>query len=701
MKLVDQIQQSELEPWEDVLERIVEKVHRDFYSPLLEKRVELIKEKKKTPGGREISTAYFDFKTDIASIFESFLDEVHEYGDITQDQLVDGIMKHEWGHYVVYPKDVATLMYLRQFGHSHWKEQMEPILAYWVDLMDNLPQILKEKRGQSIRDLYKAMNIVGENKPFSPVLDEMIESVGVDPETVREIDRKYSVDRFMTWYYQIQSKEDLGIDLDYDYVKRKQKHRDDKKDNPGIPDWTADEEKYLEEKMVEMLSIDFSKREYDEPNYVLFGSIIKDIMDKRDEEMPDELDQLKQQGPGGCTGGEGEEGEGGEGEGEEGEGNPFEKLGKPMMGDAPNFGDFTDEQLDEALDDIIKKFGKGRYERIKEYVEKETGKSFDKAEPKKGKRGIGLEKSSLQFHDEQIPYYTRKAATYGAFIHKRPLEADAVNSHREGYEEFDVGKPVSRFNPFATGGKILPGISKAHKLVTGSKLDKQYRVPHLFIYIDSSGSMEHPKSFSKGVLAGYVCARNYHMNGAYVGVGNFSCDSAFLLPTRDLDQIYSMVTAYWGGGTAPDIEKIKKYMKMLERYKFDERSAREGDMFTSEQDNMERFLESLPEDERRKLIKKDLEVDLSGCVKDVYEKVDNVIITDGGIYNMDEFIGYINQTGKVTRNTIFLMHNPYLYKEWSNMTLENTQVIHVGKEDDLAGLVIGGPVRRMAGAGQN
>lgn len=617
------------QPWQKVIEEQVPTVHGDFYSPLIPLEVRLHDEE------TNISTAWIDFRTNETHIVASFLDDLVKKAGLEQDVAVRGILKHEFGHYVIYPRECAQLLFLGHIADSQWKKYHKHVLAYWIDVLDNLPQILKEHRGKEVRELYRGMNTLFEQEQMLPdQTRKLLEGLQINPDQLREVLRQYSVDRLLTAYYQAQSKQDLGVDLS---------------DAP-----------YLEEKLKELMTINYLDTASEITNFVLFGTIIKEVLEKLEENLPKVPEDV------------------------------LKKLLEPYITDAPDMKDFSDKQIEEGLDYIIRKWGKRRYEMIRDYVERQTGKKYD--QPERNRPGIGLERTELQFHDDQIPYYERKARTYGLHIHKKPLIVDVRDQYPEGKHTFHVGDPVRTLDPFSTGGRVLPGITKRHQLKAGTKKDKQYRVPHLLIVLDSSGSMIRPEEGSPAITAGFVAARNYWENGAEVGVMNFSGDTAFLLPTRNLEQVYSMNCAYWGGGTTPNIEKIKEYMRRIH-------GGEKGVFYTTEKD-YERVIERMDPSERREYLDKNLQIDLKGGLQQTYEKLDTIMITDGGIANLEEVITYFNATAEVTRNTIFLLtykdkDGTYNIPEEFQQELLNTQVIPVTKDDDLVNIVIGGPVKSM------
>ena len=618
--------------WQEVIDDNKQEVFDDFFNPAIPEEVTL-----EDSIGR-CNTAYFDFISNRTHISEDFLNKMHEASDLDPEVIVRGILKHEVGHYYHYPRECSKLMFYNHYGKEVFGKYAGHIIAYWVDIMDNLPQILQVNRGEDVRQLYRGMNqLVEKESLISDEVKKELEHRGVDVDKAIKVRDEYSPDKLLIGYYQKQSEQDLGVEL---------------KD-------------FLEEKLEELMSINYlqNEDEHDEDfrrrellNFVLFGNVIKDLLEKTEDEMPEKAR--------GCF-----------------------PIG-PVIADAPDLRGFSDKDIQEGLNTIIKEWGKERYEKIKKDVEEILGRTVDPHQPKgKSPALAGLAHSSLIFLDDNISYYKRFAATYGMYIHKRPVITDVTDSFRQGQKVFRVGDKMKTLNPFSTGGRVLPGITKRYKLQNGTKKDNLFKVPDLSIWIDSSGSMVHPSCGSKAILAGFALARNYWENGSKVGVVNFSCDTAFLQPTRELQDVYSMLCAWWGGGTALNFEKIKEYMKGIAKH--------EGKplVYTTEEDYA-KFVGRMHPEKQKEFTEKELHVDVNKNVKEVYQKMDNILLTDGGIWNMEEVVSYLNSTAEITRNTVFILDSPYMSKEWDKLHLPHTQLIHVKKKEDLMGLAIG-EVKKM------
>ena len=726
------------------------------------------------------NTACFDFRDNQTYVSSGFMDELTDKGGVEKRTAMRGILKHEVGHYVDYPRECSKLMYIGHIAETSFKETYKEVLAQWFDLIDNLHQIRCQERGRDVFEVYKGFSRMLEKRlQLSQEEQKLLRAIGKNPDEIIKPAREYSVDRLIYAYYQRQRGEDLGVRIE--------------------------EGEYLHEKLKELMAIKYIKDEEEYTtsnkqdddkdeivNFILFGQIITDVIKKRRENLPN-IKHPSNRGKGEESGNdssdekgdqnEDEGGDGSDGEGEsdndkegkkrkdgkgkdKGKGDKedddkdktggkgkdnddkdkdkgeskdndnsnddngggmsesekkrmledvIKRLTHPILKDTPDLRDFSDQQLNEGLNKIINKYGKFRYERVRDYVERVTGRGLDvlasggsnqSGRNQSGEKLAGLESSDLQMHDKEIPYYWRKASTHGVYIHKKPIVSDTFNSYPEGTQVFRVGDPIKTLNPFSTGGLILPGITKRYKLKQGHKRDRMYKVPHLLIVLDTSGSMKRPEDGSLAVLASFILARNYYENEASVGVINFSTDLAMLPPTRDINAVYSMLCAYWGGGTVLNKNKIIEYLEKIaqnellsmdkqRRSQYSRRPFSTGQdpnkpyVLTTDQD-YEELIKGMHPDYKKQFMEKNLKVNLKDKkFKETYESIDTIIITDGEIFNIEELIDFINTAAVVTRNEMYLIDNRDGYKKLRDKILPNTNITPVDKEEDLIGLAVG------------
>lgn len=342
------------------------------------------------------------------------------------------------------------------------------------------------------------------------------------------------------------------------------------------------------------------------------------------------------------------------------------------------------EEIDKALGQIIAKYGKSEYKEIKDWLKKYRPDWKDPLEGMKIKRPkiAGLEGSTLEYNDDEIPFYKRWASTFPLYIVKRPLIKEESSLYKAGLKEFEIGDPISRADIYASKGVIgVPGISKTRLVEAGTSLSKKKLTPDLSCWLDSSGSMEHSKRKAVQVLCAYVLGINYHRNGSIVGGANFSADLAYLPPSRDIEAFFSLMTAYWGGGTVLNIEKLKEWIKQNENLK--------GLQVTSEEDYNKIAL-LLPHEQRKQFEEKNLEVRYDKAADRKLERLDCVIITDGALANVEETLAFMKSMAECTR-VYAMLTDEQGYKEWVEHEDrdENIYVYKAFKPQDLIGLTIG------------
>jgi len=418
----------------------------------------------------------------------------------------------------------------------------------------------------------------------------------------------------------------------------------------------------FKQRIEKLRKVDFFNEELEGAYIAQFGEIILDMLKKEKEKY------------------KGQSGKSGSGQGGKGSLTPIDDSFDDKLKDV------SDSQLEDALNKIARDKGLNHYERIKRFLKKKTGKELGKfrADPRKSTIA-GLESSDITWNNDLIDYYKRKSIGR-VYIHKKPLIIDSYEAYPFDSNKFSVSDEFAKLNPFSTP-KIMPGITQKHKMHDGMRKDKKFTYPDLFISLDSSGSMRDPRSLSQAVLAGFMLAVNYHRNDSRVGVMNFSADSAILFPTRQIDDVYSMLCAYWGGGTVYDTEKIDDFIKTMKIKGELEKIGLKGVQISNEKD-YKSLLARLDPETRKRFEKKELYVTPKKA-KEQYEKIDHVMITDGGIANIEEVVNYFNRTAQQTRNTIVVVGNKGCFDEWQKKGMENTQVIYAEEAGMLPDLVIG------------
>jgi hypothetical protein len=294
----------------------------------------------------------------------------------------------------------------------------------------------------------------------------------------------------------------------------------------------------------------------------------------------------------------------------------------------------TDSEMREALREVSGRITKGEFGIFKDWL-KETGGKLPRLP--KGAKIIGTSRGELPVDLEVIEYYKMLSTNYPLVVSKKLLETDTTIRSWSEMERWRPGADPNLALPHTSGGYYLPGVTKSIRIDENPIRSTDYKVPHLLIVIDTSGSMDDPKTRkSFAVLGAYCAARSYHIHGSSIGVINFSGESFYLPYTRELDDALGAVSAYQGGGTVADVEMIRKMLgpEMAELYA----------------KNPERNLGDLPRD----AIKKEIEI---GVPEEVFEaeSIDVVMITDGGICNLDEVLDLFEEKAQLNRATIVLV----------------------------------------------
>ena len=581
---------------------------RSFYTPTL-RPAEWIPNESACP----INTAFFDFGNHATKVSAAFMSQVTAAAKFLDDKTVDydkllrGFLKHEIGHFMVFPRKISDMI----------------VLAHWADTMFNKPEY--HELGITAQDVYlRYMDVVdnthlylhsGMKEDISALMDAA-DKLG---EFHTEPDDIFSLSRF---YYRHAHEEPDPIPAEvpekykeaYSAMRRINFSAEDRDENGHVID-------------------DFSKRmpRHYHGIYAL-GEIMKKFPKKKNK----------------SRGGKGSGSSGGKGSGQPGEGEPSDGSGDE---DGDGEGDFfteslraiDPEELKKAMREIMRNVGKDRAERIKDWIDSHLGNA--KVFPRQPHQGIGLEEGFFSVEEKTIEYYRELAKDYKLFVVKKPAVQDEHDPFPERLVPWDIEQPVDTINIFASGGLLLPDITPRWEVGQLIRVDETFKVPDLLLVIDSSGSMPDPaQSKSYGALAGKCIANSYYANEAHIAVINFSGSSKLLDFTRDLDAIDAHIVGYQGGGTTVDMTIVKK---TLERKLAPDR------------------LENLTEEEVRKMVDrgelpKDT-VQKQGTIKqydfnETYEVkqqgIDLVIITDGGLSNLDETMNYLHEKGLLHRSTI-------------------------------------------------
>ncbi len=537
--------------------------------------------------------AHFDFLKGIVKIGKKIIADYEELG-ISKDRIITGIFDHEIGHYMVFPKNLATVILLSHFAEKIFREKTGPIFQLYEDMVVDTHNVLKENTRDEVLSMRESSVKYFEEKFPS--------------ESMRKI-------RFLNLLYlceQAKTEEQFSRKIDKDLASRLEK----------------------------MMEIDFSRNANHEVSLYKYGEVIKDLL----EETP------KTHGARGTNG----EGSGTYGKGDE----KYQEIIKRA----------SKEQIEEALREIIRDIGKKKYEEIKKWIKEIRG---EKA--KESSKGIGTEVSELNYNEDTARYYRELSRAYPLVVTKIPREAEKTKKIISGTEKWRLGKDVSLVLPGSSGGRILPGITKAIRINERPRKTIEYNEPNALVIIDTSGSMPNP-SYEKSyaALGSCIVARSYHARGNYIGGINFDAKASIMPFTRNLDEAFLFLTAYKGGGTAVDIELVKKILEFPEEFieGIDSKRIRE-------------YLKSglIP----RQAIKKNVSLETKALEAFKDKKIDVYMFTDGDIANQNEVLDYLSSLSNLNRAAIILTGGKKKsYTEYS----KKIHITNLDKEEDIPRIAI-------------
>lgn len=448
--------------------------------------------------------AHFDFSTRDTRIGQAYVDNLVQRSEITEEECLEGILTHEFGHYMVFPKTLSQIILSGKMIHDFFSDKGEEregfIFQTFADMNDDVASVLDANRRESILKMRTASQQTMPNEVNQNVRAVMLGYLN------RQAGRQYEL------------KPELNS--------------------------------YLER----MLQIEFLDPKTNRPpqdaqklrlSLFQFGDIINDMIDK--------YDKTPKSGK--------EKGEKGEGKGAEytPDGSEFGTPGdldiKEIIGKA------REGDIKKALREISDVISRGEYKQVKDWL-KEQQARVPQIPPGERDISVGTSRGELTVDRETVDYYRELSKKYPLIVHKKPVETRKIKKSLEETEKWRVGREPLLAMPNLSGGLFLPGITRKVKINENKVTTTDYDVPHLLAVIDSSGSMPHPSQRkSHAVLAGHCAARSYHTHGSAIGVINFSGDSFYLPYTRNLEEALGEITAHQGGGTVVDIEILKKMLK--------------------------------------------------------------------------------------------------------------------------------------------
>lgn len=661
--------------YDDIVTDVWPEVRRRFNKPM-------IRSVETTDSLLDGTTAAYKFNENEVTVSTMFMDrlaqqlaEEYEDPDQVEDELYDltaAIEKHEIGHYTEFPRSMKNWLILLKRAEDEFGEQNAgTILNLYADRVDEASLIQSGIGGEDIQQLWKTMVDSDESH---------YEAIGEKPPEVNR-------DRVMASIYQ-----EIFPDLPdvFEPTETEQQYLDEFTSINYLPGLAAEkrseklEEHEDQNPHLEEAQRDIAPLRWHERNLLLFGNILQDMYEEAIQ------DHEQDNGAGLPMPGNNDMGDEDDASGQQPIPTDMDKPGPLQPYGGEDLDGIPHDMLDDALDDILREEGRGRYKDIREWLEEKVDGYDDRYRSggdEENGEGAGIGHAEFTMHDDSIPFYRRWADQFPLHITEKPMTRDESAQYRSGRKSYEMGDKLSDTNIFGSLGIIgTPGISQVDEREAGEVPVEDHGIPDLMVGIDSSGSMPHPDPdghqdpdhASYGILAAYILGKNYFANGSDVGGYNFSTNMAFKKPDRELDEFYSVMTGRWGGGTVVDTDKLEDFVAGMDHL--------DDVVFTDEED-YEELINRMPKEYQEKFQEKDIDVNIHE-VGGTYERLDHVLITDGMLGNIQETIGYMNEISEYTRNYVFLT-NEQQYERWQDFELENTWLFKATEEQDLANLAVG------------
>lgn len=244
----------------------------------------------------------------------------------------------------------------------------------------------------------------------------------------------------------------------------------------------------------------------------------------------------------------------------------------------------------------------------------------------------GIKENSIQ-QGIDVLYYDQQSKKYLMNVKPRNVKGRVIqNTEHKKYELSDSYSSIDVFNSF---GKFMPGFSQVWKSVEESVDGSLKGVPDLVLALDTSLSMPDPTtSLSPAVLGAFCAAKLYLEKGSAVATYNFSDSIYYTGFSRDKATIYKNLALFQGGGTFFDVAL------------------------------------------------------LSSLINSTKTKADLMIVTDMGILNFEETMGYLRSIEKANRISI-LWIGPAPNVDLSSFKSENFNIYRIRNNNDIPKIMIG------------
>ena len=607
-------------------------------------------------------TALFNFLTMRIGINTPFVRRLSQGGKRSEDKITKGLSSHEFGHYVLHPFQLSLSLYLSYMAQKEFKELAASIYPLYTDFVNNQLILDRDYCREDLREMLIASWEVSEREPWRAAICSVLNErykFGLD------IDLK-EYEEYIPSYAKrvIRIAEALGEPLSADEIDKHKKNV----------------RPLVEHAISELTDICVkSPQDYGTRNEHIINGLQYSQLHRFGEAITP-LIELEGHAGGGSGDEEGEgndEGEDSEGGGNGSEdkegGNKDEKDGKKgkddedkdekekkkskgkgkgkgkiiidILGegggrgagelitpeDVKNLPPNLRTKINGALRDLLKNMPPDLYNKIK-------GHFLGEDKSTSPEQGTGIGTGSVDTKDakkETVEFYRDAAKYFGLMIRpKRSLSPSRVYIPF-GKKEFRTTDSAIGLDTRFSGPRILPGLTKTRRVEPIPYPPTREIIPALLIRKDASGSMWNPNDLGHkcyGTLAGAIFIMSYLRSGSEVGVAIFDTETTDVVHSYDENELLAALCSYKGGGTDLDMKKLRKDLdegmwggRLLIDRNIDIEELKRNPIYRS-------FLKAY---ERKNAI-----VNVKGLK--AKRMTDFVIITDGGIGNIDELLQFFH-----------------------------------------------------------
>lgn len=281
------------------------------------------------------------------------------------------------------------------------------------------------------------------------------------------------------------------------------------------------------------------------------------------------------------------------------------------------------DQVRQGIQKLGTMLPRQEYDKIKEHFLPEENEKSTQG------KGIGLGTTGVGSPDQRTKQYYREIIQqFGIYTPPQRLPGQSTERSPTAIRAYAPGDSIMHINTALSGGRIIPGLTTRREDEESAIPGTIERNPHLILYKDVSGSMSDPRhDKDPATVATGMLAFSRLRSGSAVFISLFDGEANNLVQVTTEDQVLEEICSYKGGGTHLDIERIREDVKR-------------GFLHPAfDTNNSPNSMSQVRAQEMRGYLRKNAKVS-EGKMKG---KVDLVIVTDGGIANIDTIVEYAQE----------------------------------------------------------